>query len=89
MSEPNVATRLTNLKNQVAEADRRRAAAEARIEDAKKRLTEIDQQITALGVTPKNIDAEILQLEQAIATELTSLEAAVEQELQAYRALGV
>ncbi len=84
-----MAERLQALKEKLAQADRERAAAEARVAEAQKRLKEVNDQILALGFKPEEAEAKLQQLEANLAKDLTALDAALEKELAAYRAMGV
>jgi chromosome segregation ATPase len=83
-----VARKLQAIKDKAAQADRERAAAEARVADAQKRLTDIDNQILALGVPPDEAEARVTALEAQLSTDLAAVESALDAELAAYRALG-
>jgi len=88
VAKPDTAAQLQALKDKAAQADRERAAAEARVAEAKKRLKEIDDQILALGVKPEEAAAEVTKLEAELATDIAALDTALDAELAAYRALG-
>ena len=83
-----LATKLQQVKDKAALADRERAAAEARVTEAQKRLKEIDDQILALGVQPDEAAAHVAALETRLTTDVAALDAALDQELAAYKALG-
>ena len=82
-------SKLAAIKEKLAETDRQRTAAETRTAEAKKRLKEIDDQIAALGVKPDECEATVAKLEEGLAKELASVDAALNTELAAYKALGV
>jgi chromosome segregation ATPase len=83
-----VTQKLQAIKEKAAQADRERAAAEARVADAQKRLKELDDQILALGVQPDDAEARVTALEAQLSTDLAAVETALDAELTAYRALG-
>lgn len=83
-----VAQKLAGLKDKAAQADRERAAAEARVGEAQKRLKDIDDQIVALGVKPDEAEAQVATLEAQLTKDLAAIDTALEAELAAYRALG-
>lgn len=73
--------RLSKLQNAVAAADRERATAEARLDQAKKDLAAIDEQLKKLNVDPETAEEALKQLE----TELATLTAQFEQQVAAER----
>ena len=88
VAKQDTAAQLQALKDKAAQADRERAAAEARVTEAKRRLKEIDDQILALGVKPEEAEAHVAKLEGELATDIAALDTALDAELAAYRALG-
>jgi chromosome segregation ATPase len=83
-----IASQLQALKDKAAQADRERAAADARVTEAKSRLKEIDDQITALGVKPDEAEAQVAALEAQLATDIAAINAQLDAELAAYKALA-
>ena len=79
------AARLLALKQKIQEVDRMRAAAEATAKTHQQQLAEVEAQIEALGVKPKDAEAELTKLEAALQGELAAIEQALQDEAAAYR----
>lgn len=88
MADTDIPARLMHLKDKIAQADRERAAAEARVAEAQKRLKEIDDQIAALGVKPDEAEKTVVALEAKLTKDIAEIEVALAKELDAYKALG-
>jgi DNA repair exonuclease SbcCD ATPase subunit len=81
----NMIDRFTALRQKIAETDRTRAQAEAAVAMAKQRLTEIDEQIKALGVDPAKAEAELETLRAHLQKELAAIDTALAAETAAYQ----
>lgn len=69
-----LAEQLLDAKKAFDATARARATAEAQQEMARKRVTEVEQEMTALGVTPETAEAEIRALHERVQTELKQLD---------------
>ena len=69
-----VTLRLNNLKAQIDEGKTQKAKAQANLETYTKQRDEIVAQLAELGVTPDNLEAEILKLDGEIEEGLTRAE---------------
>lgn len=76
--------RLSKLQKDAQAADRERATAEARLEQAHKDLATIDAQLKAMNVDPETAEEALTQLEQQLATLTTQFEQQVAAERTAY-----
>ena len=76
--------RLAKLQQAVQAADRERATAEARHEQAKKDLAAIDEQLKALNVDPATAEEALKQLELELATLVAQFEEQVATERKGY-----
>jgi len=65
--------KLQGIKDKAQQADRERAAAEARLAEAQKRLKEIDEQIKVHGVKPEEAEAHVAALEVQLDRKSTRL----------------
>jgi len=79
--------KLQGIKDKAQQADRERAAAEARLAEAQKRLKEIDEQIKVHGVKPEEAEAHVAALEVQLAKDIATINETLDTELAAYRAL--
>lgn len=87
MSTEDTAARLVHLKAKVAEVERLRMQEDARRQAAEERLVEIDEKIRAMGVEPGDAEKTLTDLDRQLAEELTVIEAALAEEMAAYRQL--
>lgn len=69
-----ITLRLNNLKAQIERGKAEKAKAEANMETYTKQRDEIVAQLAELGVTPDNLEAEILKLDGEIEEGLTRAE---------------
>jgi chromosome segregation ATPase len=69
-----IAARLNNLKSQIEKGKVEKTRAETNLALYTKQRDEIISQLTALGVTPEGLDAEIARLDQEIGENLVRAE---------------
>ncbi len=79
---PTTAQRILTLKEQAASTQRLRAQAEAAVNLATSQVAQVDAELTRLGVTPDNCEAELAALEAQLEQSITEFEARVAQEAQ-------